>query len=59
MPIGNIEVLLAALYKCSFGVWRETDTTELLNFRAKSIMAGDLNAKISLFGIVKPQTSQV
>jgi hypothetical protein len=37
-PIGNSEVLLAA-------VWSDADITELLNFRHKSILAGDLNAK--------------
>jgi hypothetical protein len=38
-------VLLAAVYKSPGKAWRDADITELLSFRRKSIMAGDLNAK--------------
>jgi hypothetical protein len=39
-------VLLAAVYKCPGHAWRDADITDLLSFRPKSILAGDLNAKI-------------
>jgi hypothetical protein len=45
LPIGNSKVLLAAVYKSPGRVWGDTDITELLSFRRKSILAGDLNAK--------------
>jgi hypothetical protein len=37
IPLGNTELLLAA--------WNDADTIELLNFRRKSVLAGDLNGK--------------
>jgi hypothetical protein len=40
MPIGNSEVLLAAGH-----AWNDADIIELLSFRHKSLLAGDLNAK--------------
>jgi hypothetical protein len=45
IPIGNNEVLLAALYKSPGKAWSDPDHTELLSIRRKSILAGDLNAK--------------
>jgi hypothetical protein len=45
IPIGNSEVLLAAVYKSPGRAWNDTDITELLSFRRISILAGDLNAK--------------
>jgi hypothetical protein len=45
IPIGNSEILLASLYKSPGLAWSDADVTELLSFRRKSIMAGDLNAK--------------
>jgi hypothetical protein len=45
IPIGNSEVLLTSLYKSPGHVWSVADITELLSFRRKSILAGDLNAK--------------
>ncbi|PNF22596.1 hypothetical protein B7P43_G12673 [Cryptotermes secundus] len=45
IPIGNSEVLLAAVYKSPGRAWSDSDITELLSFRRKSILAGDLNAK--------------
>jgi hypothetical protein len=38
-------VLLAAVYKSPGKAWRDADITELLSFRRKSILTGDLNAK--------------
>jgi hypothetical protein len=45
-PIGNSEVLLAAVYKSPGRACSDADITELLSFRPKSIFAGDFNAKI-------------
>jgi hypothetical protein len=45
IPLGNTEVLLAALYKSPGRAWNDADITELLSFRRKFILAGDLNAK--------------
>jgi hypothetical protein len=38
--------LLAAVNKSTGRAWSDTDITELLSFRPKSILAGDLNTKI-------------
>jgi hypothetical protein len=45
IPIGNNEVLLAAIYKNPGRAWGDADIIEILSFRRKSILAGDLNAK--------------
>jgi hypothetical protein len=45
MPIGNVEMLPAALYKSPQRVWSDTGITGLLGFSSKFILAGDLNAK--------------
>jgi exonuclease III len=45
IPIGNTEMLHASVYKSPQRLWGDTDNTELLGFRNKSILAGDLNAK--------------
>jgi hypothetical protein len=45
IPIGYSQVLPAAVYKSPGRAWTDADITELLNFRRKSILAGDLNAK--------------
>jgi hypothetical protein len=45
MPIGNTELLLAAVYKSPGKAWRDVDIIELLNFRRKSVLAGGLNAR--------------
>jgi hypothetical protein len=45
IPIGNSEVMLAAVYKSPGQAWNDTTITELLSFRRKSILAGDLNDK--------------
>jgi hypothetical protein len=45
VPIGNSEVLLAAVYKPPGRAWRDSDAINLLNLRNKSRLAGDLNSK--------------
>jgi hypothetical protein len=45
IPIGNSEILLASVYKSPGRAWSDADIIELLSFRNKSILAGDLNAK--------------
>jgi hypothetical protein len=45
IPIGNREILLAAVYKSPCRAWNDADINELLSFRQKSILAGDLTAK--------------
>jgi hypothetical protein len=42
---GNCEVLFAAVCKSPGHAWNDSDITELLSFRYKSLLAGDLNAK--------------
>jgi hypothetical protein len=37
--------LIAAVYKSPGHAWNDTDITELLSFRHKSLLAGDPNAK--------------
>jgi hypothetical protein len=58
IPIGNSKVLLAAVYKSPGRAWSDADITELLSFKPKTILAGDLNAK-SHFRIAQFQTLQV
>jgi hypothetical protein len=48
IPTGNSEMLLAAVYNSPGNAWIYADITELLSFRHKSLLAGDLNAKHSL-----------
>jgi hypothetical protein len=45
IPIGNTEMFLAAVHKSPQRLWSDTDITELLSFRNKTILAGDLNTK--------------
>jgi hypothetical protein len=45
IPIGNTEILFAAVHKFPQRLWSYTDVTELLVFRNKSILVGDLNKK--------------
>jgi hypothetical protein len=45
IPIGNSEVLLTSVYKSLGRAWSDSDITELLSFRRRSILAGDMNAK--------------
>jgi hypothetical protein len=48
-------MLLAVVHKSLQRVWCDTKITELLGFRNKSILAGDLNAKDTLEqGFFKP-----
>jgi hypothetical protein len=48
IPIGNSEVLLAAVYKSPDHAWNDAYITELLGFRRKSLLA-DLNAKLQFW----------
>jgi hypothetical protein len=45
VPTGNSELMLAAVYKPPGRAWSDADITELLNFKHKSVLAGDLNVK--------------
>jgi hypothetical protein len=45
IPIGNTEILLAAVYKSPGCTWIDADIAELLSLGHKCILAGDLNAK--------------
>jgi hypothetical protein len=44
IPICNIEVLLAAVYKSPDRTWNDADNNERLSLRSKSILASVLNA---------------
>jgi hypothetical protein len=46
IPADNSEILLAAVYKYPGHAWIDADITQLLTFRHKSILAGDLNGNI-------------
>jgi hypothetical protein len=45
IPIGNKEILLAAVCKSPEHTWSDADIVELLSLRHKCILVGDLNAK--------------
>jgi hypothetical protein len=45
IPIGNSEVLLAAVRKSPDHAWNDADIIKLLSFRHNSLLAGNLNAK--------------
>jgi hypothetical protein len=45
IPVGNSEVLFAAVYKSPGHAWCDAEIIELLRLRPKSILAGDLKAK--------------
>jgi hypothetical protein len=45
IPIGNSEVLLAAVQKSPGHAWNDADIIERLRFIRKSLLAGDLNAE--------------
>jgi hypothetical protein len=45
IPIGNQEILLAAVYKSPEQTWNDADIIELLSFRHKCILADNLNGK--------------
>jgi hypothetical protein len=45
IPIGNNEILLAAVNRSPGRAWSDADITELLSFRKNCILAGDLNTK--------------
>jgi hypothetical protein len=43
--MGNSQILLAAVFNSLCRAWSDTDITEILRIKIKSIFAGDLNAK--------------
>jgi hypothetical protein len=45
IPIGNQKILIAAVYKSPRRTCNDAYLTELLSFRHKCILAGDLNAE--------------
>jgi hypothetical protein len=45
IPIDNSEILLAVSYKSPCRTWTDEDIIELLSFRHKSILGGDLSVK--------------
>jgi hypothetical protein len=45
IPIGNNELLFAAVNKSPGRPWGDADIIELLGFQRKTILAGDLKAK--------------
>jgi hypothetical protein len=45
IPIGNREILIAAVYKSPGCTWSDADIAELLSLRHKCTLTGDLNAK--------------
>jgi hypothetical protein len=51
IPPDKCEVLLAAIYKAPNHTWCDIDTTELLRFRNKCILAGYLNVKHPFWNI--------
>jgi hypothetical protein len=59
IPIANGEVQLGAVCKSPGHAWNDADITELLSFRNKSILAGDLNAKHQFWNSVVPNPSDV
>jgi hypothetical protein len=56
IPIGHTEMLLASVYKSPLRARRDTDVTELLNVRKKSILSGNLIAKHPVWNskVLKP-----
>jgi exonuclease III len=52
IPLGNSEILLAAVHKSTGGAWNDADITELLSFRRKYFLAGYLNAKLPFWNSV-------
>jgi hypothetical protein len=57
IPIGNSEILLASVYKSPGRAWTDADIMELLSFRRKAILAGDLNAKHPFWNSAVSNTS--
>jgi hypothetical protein len=43
IPIGNNEMVVAAVHESPQGLWNDTDITMLLDFINNSILAGDVN----------------
>jgi hypothetical protein len=49
IPLGNREILLAAVYRSPVRDWCDTDINELLSLRNKTVLASYLNAKYSVW----------
>jgi hypothetical protein len=54
IPIDNSDVLLVAVCESRGNYWNDADIAKLLNFRYKSLLAGDLNAKYPFWNNVFP-----
>jgi hypothetical protein len=54
IPTGNVKILLATVYKSPTPKLNDTDITELLKFRNKSILVGDLKAKYRFWNSTVP-----
>jgi hypothetical protein len=57
IPNVNKEILLAAVYESPGLAWTDVDITELLSFRSKSILAGDLKTKHTFWNTAGSDTS--
>jgi hypothetical protein len=57
IQIDNSEILLAGVYKSLGRAWIDANITELLRFRHKSILVGDLNAKHPFWNSAVSNTS--
>jgi hypothetical protein len=51
-------VLLTAVYKSPGRAWNDADITELLSFKPKTILAGDVNAKTPFWNSAVSNTSR-
>jgi hypothetical protein len=49
IPTGNSEVLFAAVYKSPGHAWSDADIIGFCSFRRKSLLAGEMNAKFSIW----------
>jgi hypothetical protein len=59
IPIGNSDVLFAAVYKSPGHAWHDTGITVLLSFRHKLLLVGDLNNKHPFWNSINSNTSGV
>jgi hypothetical protein len=57
IPIGKTKIFLAAVYISPQRLWSDADVTELLGFRNKSNLAGDLNVKHTVWNSKVPNPS--
>jgi hypothetical protein len=57
IPIGLTEMLITSVYKWPLRAWRNADIAEILKLRMKSNLAGNVNAKRSVWNSVVPTLS--